>query len=98
MRLLWSLVALLAGISTCRAVEFEPCVRLKGGDEPVHVDSPGFAAPCWADLDGDGKKDLLVGQFNDGKIKVYKGQGDGTLAEGSWLKAGGEIAQVPGVW
>ena len=87
MKVLFSIVFLLAASMTCCAVEFERCVRLQGGNEPVRVESPGYAAPCWADVDGDGKKDLLVGQFHDGK-----------LAEGSWLKAGGKIAQVPGVW
>ena len=54
--------------------------------------------PCWADIDGDGKKDLLVGQFNGGKIRVYKNLGDGKLAAGEWLKADGAVAEIPGVW
>jgi hypothetical protein len=80
------------------AVEFESPVRLKGGAEFVRVESPGYAAPCWADIDGDGKMDLLVGQFHDGKIHVFKGLGGGKLASGEWLKAGGKVAKVPGVW
>jgi hypothetical protein len=58
--------------------EFQPPTRLTAGGVPVRVDSPGYAAPCWADIDGDGKKDLLVGQFDGGMIRVYKnlGQGD----------------------
>lgn len=86
------------GFSLCRAADFEPPVRLKGGDAAVRVESPGYAAPCWADIDGDGRKDLLVGQFNKGKIRVYKNLGDSKLAEGEWLKAEGEVAEVPGVW
>jgi hypothetical protein len=78
--------------------EFENPVRLKGGGEFIRVESPGYASPCWADLDGDGKKDLLVGQFRDGKIRVYRNLGDGELAAGEWLKAEGQVASVPGVW
>ncbi len=77
---------------------FEVPVRMKAGDRFVQVDAPGFAAPCWHDVDGDGQGDLIVGQFDDGKLKVYRGLGRGKLAPGEWLKAGGEVAQVPGVW
>ena len=81
-----------------KASEFEAPVMVKAGDKAVRVESPGYAAPCWADVDRDGKKDLLVGQFNDGKIQVYRNLGDGQFAEGTWLQAGGGVATVPGVW
>ena len=77
---------------------FEAPVRMKAGDSFVQVEAPGYAAPCWHDVDGDGLGDLVVGQFNDGKLKVYRGLGEGKLAAGEWLKAAGEVAQVPGVW
>lgn len=73
-------------------------VRLHGGGQAIEVESPGYASPCWADVTGDGKPDLLVGQFKDGKIRVYPGLGKGKLGPGRWLMAGGEVAQVPGVW
>jgi hypothetical protein len=80
------------------AEEFQPPVRLKADGVPVRVESPGYAAPCWADIDGDGRKDLLVGQFSGGKIRVYKNLGDDKLAPGEWLMAEGAVAEVPGVW
>ena len=85
-------------IAAAGEAEFENPVRLKAGDAVIRVESPGYAAPCWADIDSDGKKDLLVGQFNDGKIQVFKGLGDGKLAAGKWLEAEGKVATVPGVW
>jgi len=81
-----------------RAVEFENPVRVEGGGVAIRIESPGYAAPCWADIDGDGKKDLLVGQFSGGKIQIFKNLGDGKLAAGEWLKADGKAAEVPGVW
>jgi hypothetical protein len=73
-------------------------VRLKAGGVPIRVESPGYAAPCLADLDGKGKLDLLVGQFRQGKIQVFKGLGKGMFAKGTWLQADGNVAEVPGVW
>jgi hypothetical protein len=89
---------LLGGVLATRsAAEFQPPVRLEADGVPVRVESPGFAAPCWADINGDGRKDLLVGQFNNGKIRVYRNLGDGKLAPGEWLEAEGAVAEVPGV-
>ncbi len=89
---------LLCSAIAVKAVEFENPVRLQGGGAAIRVESPGYAAPCWADIDGDGKKDLLVGQFNGGKIQIFKNLGDSKLAAGEWLKAEGKVAEVPGVW
>ena len=77
---------------------FHPPVRLMGGEAFVRVERPGYASPCWGDVTGDGEPDLLVGQFAGGKIRVYEHLGDGELGEGQWLRAEGEIAEVPGVW
>ncbi len=91
-------LALFGCACAVEATEFEAPVMVKAGDKAVRVESPGYAAPCWADVDRDGKKDLLVGQFNGGKIQVYRNLGDGQFADGTWLQAGGEVANVPGVW
>lgn len=77
--------------------EFEAPVRMMAGDAYVKVEAPGYAAPCWTDVNGDGVGDLVVGQFNQGKMKVHLGS-EGGLTKGTWLKAGGKIAEVPGVW
>jgi hypothetical protein len=82
----------------CSAAEFQPPVRLTAGGAAIRVESPGYAAPCWADLDGDGKHELLVGQFNEGKIQVFKHLGAEKFAPGVWLQADGKVAEVPGVW
>ena len=95
-----ALGALLLGSSTalCGAADFQPPVRVMAGDAAARVEAPGYAAPCLADLDADGKKELLVGQFRDGKIRVFKQKDSETFAPGEWLQAEGAVAHVPGVW
>jgi len=77
---------------------FAPPTRMVADGVPVSVEAPGYAAPCWADVDGDGRKDLLVGQFRKGKVAVHRGLGDGKLAPRAWLEAGGSVAEFPDVW
>lgn len=97
-RVLLAALVPFCGVAPCSAAEFERPVRLTADGVAIRVERPGYAAPCWADIDRDGRKDLLVGQFNGGKIQVFRGLGDGTFAKGAWLKADGRAAEVPGVW
>ena len=93
-------LGLLGCAAVCAATEprFHAPVRLKAGGVPIRVEAPGYAAPCLADMNGNGKLDLLVGQFNKGKIQLFKGLGGGKFATGTWLQAEGKPAEVPGVW
>ena len=91
-------LCLLTLVGVAGAAEFETPVMLKAGGKAIRVEDPGYACPGWADVDGDGKKDLLVGQFAEGKIHFYKNLGDNKFADRAWLKANGEVATVPGVW
>jgi len=98
-----AVVAALVGSSLAAAdYEFNEPQIMKAGGKVIEVESPGYAAPCLADVDGDGIRDLLVGQYSEGKFGFYKGlkTEDGTLAFAAreWLKAGDEIAKVPGMW
>ena len=95
-RLLLSVLLFGGSTAFCSAADFHPPVRLKVGDAAIRVESPGHAAPCWAAISG--KKHLLVGQFNQGKIQVFKHLGREKFAPGNWLQAEGKVAEVPGVW
>ena len=81
-----------------QSFEFKAPTRLQAAGKNIEVEAPGYASPAWHDVNGDGKKDLVVGQFNGGKLMVYQNQGDQGLGEGTWLQAGGAPASVPGVW
>ena len=72
-------------------------VQIAANGKPISVDV-GHAAPCWADYDGDGKKELLVGQFGEGKLRIYKNLGTATeprFGAFTWFKAGGVTVSVP---
>lgn len=82
--------------AACGAAEFQPPVRLKAGDAAIRVEAPGYACPAWAVVGG--KPALVVGQFRDGKMRVYPHLGSLKFGEGKWLEADGKPAEVPGVW
>ncbi len=99
---LFSALLLCASPAEAKAPKgFAEPIRLRAGDGFMKAER-GYATPCLADIDGDGTKELLVGQFQDGKIRIYEptpGDQTGTrYDEGRWLEAGGKIAEVPGVW
>lgn len=71
--------------------------RVKAGDQYIDVDI-GHAAPLFVDFDGDGLEDLLVGQFGEGKLRIYKNhgtKGNPIFKDFEWFKAGGELGTVP---
>lgn len=71
-----------AARATAQSQELLPPVRILAGDQPIDV-TTGHAAPYVLDFDGDGKRDLLVGEFGDGKFPAA--ELPAALAEG-WKK------------
>jgi len=80
------------------AADLATPVRLTAGGKPIDVERSGHAAPCVADLDGDGRPDLLVGQFAGGKLRVYRNAakaGPPRLDGYDWFTASGAPGTVP---
>jgi hypothetical protein len=72
-------------------------VRLQAGGEVIDVDI-GHLVPCATDWNGDGKKDLIVGQFSGGKIRLYLNQGTDSkpvFKDFKYMKAGGAEISLP---
>jgi hypothetical protein len=95
-----SLVLLCAGLLPAAddpAKELLPPVRLEAAGKPIDT-AIGHAAPCAADFDGDGVMDLLVGQFGDGLLWIYRNEGTNArpkLAAGVKFKDGNKDGRVP---
>jgi hypothetical protein len=79
------------------AGDLEPPILLQAGGQPINVDM-GHAAPFLADLNGDGRLVLLVGQFGDGKLRLYPNVGTRTepkFDRFEWFKVDGKVVTLP---
>ena len=77
--------------------ELAPPVRIEAAGKPIDTVT-GHAAPFVGDFDGDGVPDLLVGQFGEGKLRVYPNVGSKTeprFDKFEWFQAGGKLGTVP---
>ncbi len=75
----------------------QPPRVVKAGDQAISVEI-GHAAPCVADMDGDGLADLLVGQFGDGKLLVFRNTGSAkapVFAKATEFVADGKPGTIP---
>ena len=77
--------------------ELETPVRLEAGGKVIDTDV-GHAAPFVGDFYGTGVNDLLVGQFGDGILWIYRNTGTNAkpkLAPGVKFKEGKQDGRVP---
>jgi hypothetical protein len=74
-----------------------PPVRIEAAGKPIDTEV-GHAAPFVYDFNGDGVKDLLVGQFGGGILTIYRNEGTNAqpkLTAGVRFQAGGKDGTVP---
>ena len=89
---------LLALSGVAGAVEFSDPVRIEAAGKPVDTGNIGHAAPFICDFDGDGVRDLLVGEFSGGTLWIYHNDGSNKspkFAEGVKFKDGADDGTVP---
>ncbi len=97
---LWALSALVlaAPVFAGGPGELLPPVQIQAGGKALDVQRSGHAAPFVGDFYEDGGLCLLVGQYHDGRLRIYRNTG--TRAKPrfdsyTWFEAGGQIASVP---
>lgn len=92
------LLALICALAVGAAgAEFQEGIPLKAGGEVIDV-TQGHLMPTVMDWNDDGKKDLVVGQFKGGRIRLYLNEGsDAAPAFGAskFLEAGGAEIRLP---
>ncbi len=91
------ILLLLGGLVMAQSNRFEKPVRLKAAGKVITTEV-GHSAPYVYDWDGDGVRDLLVGQFGQGKLRIFRNAGTNKAPryeEGVWFQAGGALATVP---
>ncbi|HEX7320598.1 MAG TPA: hypothetical protein VF399_09625 [bacterium] len=71
------LFILMAALAALHAVTplFDAPIAIQAGGSPINVGYGGNASPFMIDWDSDGKQDLLLGQFDAGKIRFYANTG-----------------------
>jgi hypothetical protein len=55
---------------------FDPPIAIEAGGVPINVGYGGNASPFVVDWNGDGKQDLLLGQFDGGRVRFYENVGE----------------------
>jgi len=73
-------------------------IRLKAGSEDLKA-GDNFSAPCVADWNGDGRKDLIVGSDHENGVYLYINEGsddDPVFSAGTRMTADGIDITVPG--
>jgi len=90
-------VLCISPAATAEPPDLEEGVKLEADGTPIEV-RIGHLVPVVVDWDGDGKKDLLVGQFLQGKIRLYRNVGTDAkpvFKDFEFVKARGVDISVP---
>jgi hypothetical protein len=93
-----AIAAFLLLVEAAAAGELAEPVAIEAAGQAIDMEHGGHAAPLVVDFDGDGCKDLLVGEIYAGRLRVYRNVGTNAQPkfEGyQWFKAGADLGRIP---
>jgi hypothetical protein len=73
-------------------------VQIQCGAKPLDVQREGHSAPFVGDFYEDGTLALLVGQYDEGRLRIYRNTGTRAspkFESFTWFEADGKLARVP---
>jgi hypothetical protein len=73
MKICCSVVLAAAFCALASPPVYQSAVFIQAGG--VNIDVGYYASPCVYDWNGDGLKDLILGEFNNGNIRLYLNSG-----------------------
>lgn len=97
MKIIFIHLLLLPLLVMAETPNFQAWQYVYANGTPIQL-SLGHAAPCVVDWDGDGVKDLLVGQYTGGMIRLYLNSGTNSsplFTTFTYLQADGVNIQLP---
>jgi len=87
---------LCCGFCLADAPKLDKGVRIEANGAPIDIEI-GHLVPDAVDFNGDGRKDLVVGQFKEGCIRLYLNEGTDAapvFKEGKPLEAAGQVIKL----
>ncbi|MCD4708479.1 MAG: hypothetical protein K8S62_12175 [Candidatus Sabulitectum sp.] len=69
MKIIPILLVLAAGLCMAQAPAYQSFLYMECAGNPIDVGN--YGAPCIADWNGDGEKDMILGIFSNGNIRFY---------------------------
>lgn len=89
--------AVLVLLCAVASAGLQPGVKLQADGKDIDV-RVGHLVPTVVDFNGDGNKDLIVGQFSGGQIRLYLNRGTDkapAFKDFSYLKGGDKEIRLP---
>ena len=98
LRILTVLPAIACFVAAAKGGELLPPTKIIAGGNPIDVQRTAHSAPFVGDFDEDGIDDLMVGEFHEGRLRIFRNSGTHSAPlfdEPHWFTAAEKLGRVP---